>query len=363
MEEALVTVIVPIYGVEEYLPSCIESIQRQTHRNLQIILVDDGSPDCCGQICGRYARKDSRIQVIHQPNGGVSAARNAGLDAAKGEYVCFVDGDDMAAENMVQRGLTALTAGPYDLCGWGMEVRENGSSRYVGRQRELRFVFRTERERARFFCRWFFTARTGWEVFNRMFRRPLIERFHLRFGEAFFAEDMDFTFRYLLHCRNFLLLPEPLYDYRVRGSSAMQTIARQTQTEQFLQILQRQRADLADEVPAKTLCVYEAVALSIFMGEPEKGESPGDRVRRMYETLKTCEGWEALREDARSAAENEAGMRRICGQPYRSLAAAFCRFLLDEDEERYTKKSRIYYRYLKLREYKQRLLHGRNPSG
>ncbi len=363
MEEALVTVIVPIYNVEEYLPSCIESIQKQTYRNLQILLVDDGSPDCCGQICDRYAQRDSRIQVIHQPNGGVSAARNAGLEAAKGEYVCFVDGDDMAAENMVRRGLAELEAGPYDLCGWGMEVRENGSSRYVGRRRKMCFSFRTERERARFFCRWFFTARTGWEVFSRIFRRPLIERFHLRFGEAVFAEDMDFTFRYLLRCRNFCLLPEPLYCYRVRESSAMQTIVRQKQTEQFLQILQRQKADLADEVPARTFCVYEATALSIFMGEPEKGESPGDRVRRMCETLKACEGWEALREDARSAAENKAEMRRICGQPYRGLAAAFCRFLLDEDEKGYAKKSRIYYRYLKLREYKQRLLHGRNSPG
>ena len=85
----LISVIVPIYGVEKYLPECIESVTRQTYDNLQIILVDDGSRDGCGAICDRYARTDNRIVVVHQENGGAAAARNAGLRLAQGDYISF----------------------------------------------------------------------------------------------------------------------------------------------------------------------------------------------------------------------------------------------------------------------------------
>lgn len=92
--EQLISVIVPIYNVEQYLKKCIESILKQTYQNLEIILVDDGSPDGCGAICDTYAKKDDRIKVIHKANGGLSDARNAGLEVATGEYVLMVDSDD-----------------------------------------------------------------------------------------------------------------------------------------------------------------------------------------------------------------------------------------------------------------------------
>lgn len=94
MNTPLISVIVPIYKVEAYLPECIDSILRQTYTNLECILVDDGSPDRCGAICDEFAKRDSRVKVIHQPNRGVSEARNAGLDAAKGQYISYVDSDD-----------------------------------------------------------------------------------------------------------------------------------------------------------------------------------------------------------------------------------------------------------------------------
>lgn len=90
----LISVIVPVYKVEPYLDKCIQSIVDQTYKNLEIILVDDGSPDKCGTICDEWAAKDSRIRVIHKENGGVSTARNAGIASATGEYLCFVDSDD-----------------------------------------------------------------------------------------------------------------------------------------------------------------------------------------------------------------------------------------------------------------------------
>lgn len=107
--EALISVIVPIYKVEKYLKRCVDSIINQTYKNLEIILVDDGSPDGCGSICDEYAEKDSRVRVIHKENGGLSDARNAGLDIAAGEYIGFVDSDDYIAPEMYEVMLGRLT--------------------------------------------------------------------------------------------------------------------------------------------------------------------------------------------------------------------------------------------------------------
>lgn len=101
-EDTKVSIIVPIFNVEKYLPKCIDSIIQQTHKNIEIILVDDGSPDKCPQICEDYKRKDDRIVTIHKKNAGVSAARNSGLDIATGKYICFADGDDYLMEDYIE---------------------------------------------------------------------------------------------------------------------------------------------------------------------------------------------------------------------------------------------------------------------
>ena len=98
----LISIIVPIYNVEKYLKKCIDSIINQTYKNLEIILVDDGSPDNCGKICDEYAKKDNRIKVIHKENGGVSSARNVGVENATGEYIGFVDSDDYIEKDMYE---------------------------------------------------------------------------------------------------------------------------------------------------------------------------------------------------------------------------------------------------------------------
>ena len=94
MNQGLVSIIVPVYKAEKYIHQCIDSLLAQTYRNIEVILVDDGSPDHCGKICDEYAAKDSRVKVIHQQNGGVSAARNTGIAHSRGEWIAFVDADD-----------------------------------------------------------------------------------------------------------------------------------------------------------------------------------------------------------------------------------------------------------------------------
>ena len=100
--DELISVIVPVYNVEKYLERCVKSIQNQTYKKLEIILVDDGSPDNCGKMCDEYAESDSRIRVIHKANGGLSDARNVGIEASKGDYLMFIDSDDWIDEKMVE---------------------------------------------------------------------------------------------------------------------------------------------------------------------------------------------------------------------------------------------------------------------
>ncbi len=100
--EPLISVIIPIYNVEKYLKKCIDSVISQTYKNLEIILVDDGSPDNCGIICDEYAQKDDRIIVIHKKDGGLSDARNAGIEICKGEYISFIDSDDFVSPYFIE---------------------------------------------------------------------------------------------------------------------------------------------------------------------------------------------------------------------------------------------------------------------
>ena len=115
MTEPLISIIVPVYRVESYLSRCVDSLLAQTYQNLEIILVDDGSPDQCPQICEDYAKKEERIHVIHQENRGLSGARNAGIDVATGEYLAFVDSDDYVSRHDYIRGYCMMLSAGHRL--------------------------------------------------------------------------------------------------------------------------------------------------------------------------------------------------------------------------------------------------------
>lgn len=125
--EELISIIIPVYKVEKYLDKCVQSVVSQTYRKLEIILVDDGSPDRCGEMCDAWAEKDNRIRVIHKENGGLSSARNAGIDASTGEYLMFIDSDDYIASEMAEKLYEALIK--YDttisICNF-IRIREDG---------------------------------------------------------------------------------------------------------------------------------------------------------------------------------------------------------------------------------------------
>ena len=116
----LISIIVPVYQVDKYLERCVNSILSQTYKSIELILVDDGSPDRCGAICDEIAQKDNRVRVIHKQNGGLSSARNAALDIAQGEYITFIDGDDMIHPRMLEWMIQELESSGADIVSTGL---------------------------------------------------------------------------------------------------------------------------------------------------------------------------------------------------------------------------------------------------
>ena len=142
----LISIVVPVYKVEPYLDKCVSSIVNQTYKNLEIILVDDGSPDNCPVMCDAWAEKDNRIRVIHKPNGGLSDARNAGMSAATGELIAFVDSDDWIAPDMYEKLYHRLTEDGSDIaaCGVQMVWEDNTPPRMLTRPGSLSLIHISE---------------------------------------------------------------------------------------------------------------------------------------------------------------------------------------------------------------------------
>lgn len=205
MTEPRVTLIVPIYKVEEYLPACLDSILAQTMRDFELILVDDGSPDNCGAICDAYAARDSRVRVIHQKNAGVSAARNAGLDVARGEYISFIDGDDRIAPGFLECLLEPGT----DIAQCGVAaVSENlaeSASFETVTARVMAFqMYRNDRLPFVIVC-------------NKLWRRDVLKGLRFPVGSRY--EDEAFVWKAYEAANSFAVTDAALYDYRQRDGS------------------------------------------------------------------------------------------------------------------------------------------------
>lgn len=209
----LVSVVIPVYKVERYLERCVDSVRAQTYANLEIILVDDGSPDRCGEICDAYAREDERIRVIHKENGGLSDARNVGAKEGRGKYLLFVDSDDYISEELIQKTVSAAEETGCDMVlfshfhveGGRTEVR--GEELPSGQPLELK----TEKQLL-------LTAPAAW---LKLFRREFYERSGIRFPKGLYYEDLNTMPKFVLTAERIVYLNEPLYYYMVRQDSIM----------------------------------------------------------------------------------------------------------------------------------------------
>ena len=187
-----ISIIVPVYKVEKYLDRCVESIRKQTLKNFELILVDDGSPDQCPELCDAWSRRDSRIHVVHKENGGLSSARNAGLEAARGNYIGFVDSDDWVAEDMYELLYGMMIESDADYASVGMCItkteRQNKSQpdpqKRVLLQDELFMDFFRVSDSEIHYC-----------VCDKLFKKEILD--NVRFWEGMRFEDIDFIFNVL----------------------------------------------------------------------------------------------------------------------------------------------------------------------
>lgn len=209
----MVTVIVPVYNISEYLPTCVESLQKQTDPDMEIILVDDGSADGSGALCDGYAAKDSRIRVIHKENGGLSSARNAGLDVASGQWVLFVDGDDYLASNAVAL-LMGVAKNHADADFIHFLYRETDGTWQPEEQTPKISVRTTAPE---FFQYLYDMGGVAASACTKLFRRSLFDTF--RFKEGLRHEDEELMTRLLPQCRKAVYTELELYGYVMRQGS------------------------------------------------------------------------------------------------------------------------------------------------
>lgn len=207
--QPLVTVVIPVYQAQYYLRRCVDSVLSQTYSRLQVILVDDGSADASPQMCDEYAKMDERILVIHKQNGGASSARNVGIDAAKGEYITFVDSDDAIAPDMVEQLFIAcqLSGGGLPICAVTrrMEDMHSGICReetILTAEEAMRELTLLEAQGPRF---------QGWSV-GRLFKKSLFQG--IRFPEGVsIGEDLAIMYRLFYRAGKVVFVNSPKYFY------------------------------------------------------------------------------------------------------------------------------------------------------
>lgn len=214
-KDEMISVIVPVYKVEKYLKRCVNSIISQTYENLEIILVDDGSPDKCGEMCDKYAQQDSRIKVIHKENGGLSDARNAGLEIYKGNYVVFVDSDDWIDSDMIETLYKVLKDNGADIaecsyrnlfCDCIKEETECNAEIVVG---DAKFALESMLD-------WKYFKPNAW---NKLYSRKVIS--NVRYPKGKLHEDEFTTYKYMYNAEKLVYVDVSKYNYDRRRTDSI----------------------------------------------------------------------------------------------------------------------------------------------
>lgn len=209
-KDSLVSVIVPVYHVEDYLDDCVRSIVAQSYSNLEIILVDDGSDDSCPQKCDSWAEKDRRIKVIHKTNGGLSDARNTGLDIAQGEYIAFVDSDDFVHKTYIELLLKIIEERECDIAICGFQKFLDGTQiteKLLKNDRKIMTPEECYKETDAFYD-------VAW---NKLYKRSVIG--DIRYPYRKLHEDIYTTYKIIFSASSIGVTNDELYYYRQRGNS------------------------------------------------------------------------------------------------------------------------------------------------
>lgn len=213
MKKTLISVVVPIYKVEKYLSVCIDDILRQSYKEIEVILVDDGSPDRCPIICDSYAKKDKRVRVIHKKNGGLSDARNAGIEQSKGELICFIDSDDYIASTYLEDLFNCMQKYDADitLCGFS-RITDSGE---ILETDKLRNKALTQKE---YWDSVYSTHSVSYVVaWNKLYKKKLFDQ--VKYTKGRVNEDEIILHDIIRQCKKIASTDKVDYFYRVRGDS------------------------------------------------------------------------------------------------------------------------------------------------
>lgn len=207
-----ISIIIPVYKVEQYLKKCLDSIEEQTYTNLEVILVDDGSPDKCGNICDEYAAKDARFQVIHKENAGVARARNDGIMKATGDYISFIDSDDWIAKDAYEKMYKALKENDADCAVGGCVTVIEKDGRLLPQKRKNIFVGTetTQQAMKRVLL-------NGSAIWNRLFKREIFDE--IRFPLDRINDDEVVALHAYAECKKIVFIGDDTYYYRIRANS------------------------------------------------------------------------------------------------------------------------------------------------
>ena len=218
-----VSIIVPIYKVEDYIRECIDSILAQTYPDFELILVDDGSPDSCGRICDDYAKRDNRIKVVHKVNGGLTSARNAGLEVAKGEWIMHVDGDDWIESDMIESLIEAAQATGADLV-FGDFTKYGPYAGYF----KLPTWSSDKRESISNYIAYMMTT-----IWGSIAKRSLYADHSLKSPEGIsYCEDFHLIVRLCHFAKKVVNVHRPFYHYRYRPTSIMSNMNKKTEADE-----------------------------------------------------------------------------------------------------------------------------------
>lgn len=224
----LVTIIVPVYNVEKYIYECVDSLIKQTYKNIEIILIDDGSKDKSGTICDNYAASDARIKVIHKQNEGLGFARNTGLKAAQGNFVTFIDSDDKADADLVENLVNGIYEANGDTCIGGFKrISANGVIGFE--ERYAKAVFEGKNVYNNLFARMLGSAPDKHDairmsVWNVMYSMDIVRRHNIEFPSerVFISEDIIWDSEYYKYAKKAIVIDSTAYNYRITPGSLTQ---------------------------------------------------------------------------------------------------------------------------------------------
>lgn len=271
MNNPFFSIIVPVYKVEEYLDQCVHSVLTQSFKDYEVILVDDGSPDKCGAMCDSYAKKDSRVKVVHKNNGGLSSARNAGLEIASGEYVIFLDSDDFWDAD------DALICIHSHLIETNADVLVFPAKRYYGSDKKTTNIIRTKVERnavtnpisslaIEYLIRNNIYRAAAW---NKVIKRRIIKMYDMSFKKGLLSEDMDWCGDLLLYSKKFDYYASPFYCYRQQRKGSITYGKTEKLVSDKLYMCRKgltQAEEIQDNMMRRLLASYYAYEYSVAMG-------------------------------------------------------------------------------------------------